>query len=198
MHEELGVDRGRGRCSVAHHRGAGDALVHPLDVGRNDRVRPARWLAVLLADAVDDDHADVGDLSREGELGELVGRRIGRQRGDEHIDWAHDGAVFERDRRLARHAAAHQGQVGIDALLGHAHLEVDVAQAFVAELLGQQARQRRDLFVVVADNRSAPPGLGELVPLTAAEDLDALVLAVLEEQRRLGAVGVVRLLRPDL
>ena len=79
-----------------------------------------------------------------------------------------------------------------------AHLEVDVAQTLVAELLGQQARQRGDLFVVVADARAQAEGLGELVELLAAEDLDALELAVLVEQRRLGAVGVVGLLRPHL
>jgi hypothetical protein len=52
--------------------------------------------------------------------------------------------------------------------------------------------------VVVADDGAETERLGELVLLAAAEDLDALELAVLVEQRRLGAVGVVGLLRPHL
>ena len=83
-------------------------------------------------------------------------------------------------------------------LLVAAHLEVDVAQALVAERLGEQARQGADLFVVVADDGAEAERLGELVLLAAAEDLDALELAVLVEQRRLRAVGVVGLLRPHL
>ena len=52
--------------------------------------------------------------------------------------------------------------------------------------------------MVVADDGAEAERLRELVLLAAAEDLDALELAVLVEQRRLRAVGVVGLLRPDL
>ena len=95
---------------------------------------------------------------------------------------------------------AHEGEVGVDAAAVGvaAHLEVHVAQALVTEHLGEQARQGADLFVVVADDGAEAERLGELVLLAAAEDLDALELAVLVQQRRLRAVGVVGLLRPHL
>ena len=52
--------------------------------------------------------------------------------------------------------------------------------------------------MVVTDDAAATEGLRELVVLAAAEDLYPLELAVFEQQRRLSAVGVVRLLRPHL
>ena len=125
---------------------------------------------------------------------------LGAQGGDEHVDRPHLAAVLELDRVLAGHAGADEGEVGVDAAAVGvaAHLEVDVAQALVAEHLGEQTRQGADLFVVVADDGAEAERLGELVLLATAEDLDALELAVLVEQRRLRAVGVVGLLRPDL